>query len=390
MKTKIFILSIILFVSAGSYAQKFENVALTPPMGWNSWNAFNCDINEKQIMEIADAYAELGLKESGYEYLVIDDCWQIDRDEEGNIVADKERFPSGIKALADYVHLKGLKFGLYSDAGRTTCAGRPGSRGYEYQDARTYAKWGVDFLKYDWCSTGDQNANEDYKLMRDALYKAGRPILFSICEWGKNKSWEWAAEHGHMWRVTYDILPYWYKKGNGLGVIDILDLVNEREIAKYAKPNAWNDPDMLQVGNGDLTFIENRSHFSLWCMMAAPLMLGNDLRKMDKEILEILTNKEMIAINQDSRGIQGTLLKDMEETQIYCKPLSPSSDDKQRDAYFLLNRADVTKQIEIQFDGEVSVRNVWAKKDIKNLKNNLFQADVISHDCVVLVVTKEE
>lgn len=390
MKINLLVLAAFLFASIGTFAQKFENLAPTPPMGWNSWNAFYCDINETGIIEVVDAFVELGFKDAGYEYIVIDDCWQVDRDENGNIVADKERFPSGIKALADYVHSKGLKFGLYSDAGTTTCAGRPGSLGHEYQDARTYAEWGVDFLKYDWCSTENQIAIDDYRLMRDALYQAGRPVLFSICEWGKNQSWKWAGEFGHMWRVTYDIHPEWIKDGGNLGVVEILDLVNERKVAQYAKPNAWNDPDMLHVGNGNLTFVENRTHFSLWCMMAAPLMMGTDLRKINKEILEILTNKEMIAIDQDPKGIQGTLIKDMGETQIYCKPLSPSADGKQRDAYFLLNRADNTRNIEIQFNEDVLLRDVWAKKDIKELKNNLYQADVASHDCIVLIATKKK
>lgn len=195
------------FLSANDiYAQKFENLALTPPMGWNSWNAFECEgVNETVIREMADAMVEKGLKDVGYEYIVIDDCWQIGRDDNGYIIVDKEKFPSGIKALADYVHAKGLKFGIYSDAGTMTCARRPGSKGYEFKDAETYAKWGVDYLKYDWCFTEGQDAKQSYKLMRDALYKAGRPIVFSMCEWGENKPWEWAKDVGHLWRTTLDI-----------------------------------------------------------------------------------------------------------------------------------------------------------------------------------------
>ena len=183
MKRIVFFL-LVSFLSTQAVAQKFENLALTPPMGWNSWNKFGCDVSEILIKEIADAMVSTGMKDAGYEYIVIDDCWQIDRDAQGNIVPDPERFPSGMKALADYIHSLGLKFGIYSDAGIKTCQGRPGSRGYEFQDARTYAAWGVDYLKYDWCHHGTQSPVDSYRLMRDALFAAGRPIVFSICEWG--------------------------------------------------------------------------------------------------------------------------------------------------------------------------------------------------------------
>lgn len=187
-------------------AQKFENLALTPPMGWNSWNTFECEgVNEKVIMEMVDAMIFSGMKEVGYEFIVIDDCWQIGRDKKGYIIVDEEKFPSGIKKLVDYIHSKGLKFGIYSDAGTLTCAGRPGSKGYELKDAETYAKWGVDYLKYDWCNTEGQVAVKSYTKMRDALYMANRPIVFSICEWGYSKPWEWAGEVGHLWRTTLDI-----------------------------------------------------------------------------------------------------------------------------------------------------------------------------------------
>ena len=186
-----------------------NGLALTPPMGWNSWNTFRLNINEDLVKEVADVFVTQGLKDAGYEYIVIDDGWQIERDAEGNIIASTEKFPSGIKALADYVHSKGLKFGIYSDAGTKTCGGYPGSLGHEYQDARQYAAWGVDYLKYDWCHTGNQNAPDSYRLMRDALKAAGRPIVFSICEWGRSKPWTWVPEIGHLWRTTLDIRPCW-------------------------------------------------------------------------------------------------------------------------------------------------------------------------------------
>jgi alpha-galactosidase len=285
-------------------AQKFDSLALTPPMGWNSWNHFHCDVNEDVIKEIADAMVSSGMKEAGYQYIVIDDCWQVGRDKEGYIIPDPERFPSGMKALGDYIHSKGLKFGIYSDAGILTCKKRPGSRGYEFQDARTYASWGVDYLKYDWCNHGTQDAKASYSIMRDALYAAGRPIVFSICEWGSNEPWKWADEVGHLWRTTGDIQPCYDCKVNWgeLGWIHILD--KQVELSAYAGPGHWNDPDMLEVVNEGLTFNESRAHFTMWCMLAAPLMAGNDLRNMNKETIDILTNKNLIAINQDVLGKQ--------------------------------------------------------------------------------------
>ncbi len=317
---------LILLISLNGFSQKFEQLALTPPMGWNSWNKFACDgINEEVIRKTADAMVSSGMKDAGYEYVVIDDCWQVDRDSSGFIVADPKKFPSGIKALADYVHSKGLKFGIYSCAGRRTCAGRPASRGHEYQDAISYARWGVDYLKLDWCNAEGQNAKESYTLMRDALYKAGRPIVFSLCEWGTNKPWEWAGDVGHLWRSSGDIGNHWDKvDGNdgriwGGSVLVNLDL--QKGLEKYAGPGRWNDPDMLEVGNGALTVAEERAHFSLWCMLAAPLIAGNDLSNMSKETISILTNKEVIAIDQDRLGKQGYLIHDEENFQIFLKPI---------------------------------------------------------------------
>ncbi|MBN2772795.1 MAG: glycoside hydrolase family 27 protein, partial [Prolixibacteraceae bacterium] len=240
-------------------AQKFKNLAQTPPMGWNSWNKFGCDVSEELIMGIADAMESNGMKDAGYEYIVIDDCWQVDRNENGEVIVDKERFPHGMKFLADYIHSKGLKFGIYSCAGTKTCQGRPGGRGYEFQDARTYASWDVDYLKYDWCYSTTQNAKASYEIMRDALYKAGRPIVFSLCEWGQNKPWEWAEDVGHLWRTTGDIVDRWD------AMMAIFDA--QKELANYAAPGHWNDPDMLEVGNGGMTTEEYRTHFSLWCML---------------------------------------------------------------------------------------------------------------------------
>ena len=251
-----------LFLFTGLLAQKFD-VARTPPMGWNSWNKYACNVSETLIMGMADAMVSSGMKDAGYDYIVIDDCWQVARDENGEIVVDKDRFPHGMKYVADYVHSKGLKFGIYSCAGKLTCQGRPGGLGHEYQDARTYARWGVDYLKYDWCNSSTQDAKSSYTNMRDALYTAGRPIVFSICEWGSNKPWEWAGSVGHLWRTTGDISDSWNS------MINIFNL--QKGLARYAGPGKWNDPDMLEIGNGGMTTEEYKTHFSLWCMLAAPL-----------------------------------------------------------------------------------------------------------------------
>ena len=339
---KILFIAIVFGSLLSSYGQKFD-LAKTPPMGWNSWNKFACDINEDLIKQTADAMVSTGMKAAGYEYLNIDDCWHGTRDSLGFIHPDAKRFPSGMKALSDYVHSKGLKLGIYSDAGSATCGGKPGSRGYEYQDAITYAKWGIDYLKYDWCNTDALNAEEAYKTMRNALFAAKHPIVFSICEWGQSKPWTWGKNVGHLWRTTGDIYNCWNcEAGQGAwfanGVLNILDM--QKDIRQYAGPGHWNDPDMLEVGNG-MKVNEDRAHFSLWCMLAAPLISGNDLRNMNKETLEILTNKEVIAVNQDSLGIQCFKLMDYGDLEIYAKPL------KNGDAAIcFLNRSDAPQTID--------------------------------------------
>ena len=308
---------------------KWEGLADTPQMGWSSWNKFQTEINEKLIKDIADKMVELGLVDAGYVYLNLDDGWHGERDAQGFVHEDMEKFPSGMKALADYLHAKGLKLGIYSDAGTNTCACYTGSLGHEYQDAIVYANWGVDYLKYDWCFTNNINPKGAYTLMRNALRAAGRPIFFSMCEWGSNKPWEWAADVGHSWRTTGDIgvvflpVPPKYDE-NGrrmwapLSVMGIAD-INE-PLRQYAGPGHWNDPDMLEVGNG-MTVAEDRTHFTLWCMMAAPLILGNDITNMTPETLAIITNREVIAIDQDPLGVQGLRLKKEGDLQYWFKPL---------------------------------------------------------------------
>ena len=366
-----------------------NGLALTPPMGWNSWNIFRCDVTEDLIKEMADAMVNSGMKDAGYKYIVIDDCWQVGRDENGNIIPDPERFPSGMKALADYVHSKGLKFGLYSDAGRKTCQGRPGSRGYEFQDACQYAKWGVDYLKYDWCYHGQQNVIESYSIMRDALLASGRPIVFSICEWGSNEPWLWAKDVGNLWRISGDIRPCWDCTGDRAcnGIMQILDLVSELKLFRYAGPGHWNDPDMLEVGNPGLSLTESKAHFSLWCILAAPLMTGNDLRNMSPEIIEILTNPEVITVNQDPLGAQGYKFRDFGDAEIWRKWLQETKDGKRQDAFVLLNRSENPKEISLYINPNATVRDLWQKKELGKFSNGVFTAKVPPHGVVMVKVT---
>ena len=323
MKLYLFLPVLFLGLSLPASAQKWEGLALTPPMGWSSWNKFGTDINEKAVMEIADALVETGLRDAGYVYVNLDDCWHAPgRDADGFPMCDPDRFPSGIKALADYMHERGLKLGIYSDAGYRTCAEKFGSAGHEYQDALQYARWGVDYLKYDWCNTPDFNTKQAYTLMRDALREAGRPIVFSICEWGFTKPW--GKDIGHMWRTCGDIGASFndpsYFDGKFRGHTVIEQLRYNEPWRKYHGPGHWNDPDMLEVGN-DLTVNQGRAHFGLWAMMAAPLILGNDLRSMDKETLAILSNREVIAVDQDSLGIQGFKIPVGNNVETWWKPL---------------------------------------------------------------------
>jgi alpha-galactosidase len=366
-----------------------NGLARTPPMGWNSWNKYACKgLNEKVVRETADAMVSNGMKDAGYQFVIIDDCWQTGRDAEGNIVADAERFPSGIKALADYIHAKGLKFGIYSDAGAMTCAKRPGSVGHEYQDAKQYATWGVDYLKEDWCSTlPGQNSESSYTLMRDALAAAGRPIVFSICEWGSTKPWLWAGPIGNLWRATGDIQDCWdcKKQWGGNGVVQILDQMNGLET--YAGPGHWNDPDMLEVGNGGMTREEYRAHFSMWAMFSAPLLAGNDISNMTTDTKEILLNKEVIAIDQDPLGQQGRRVKTTGDLEVWSKQLNDGGR-----AVALLNRGATAAKISVAWsdvgypDGlTASVRDLWAAKDLPKQRGS-YAAEVPSHGVVMVTV----
>lgn len=383
------------------HAQKFQDLALTPPMGWNSWNTFQTNINEKLVKDIADVMVSSGMKDAGYSYIVLDDGWMAkERDSNGNLVSDPQKFPSGMKALANYIHAKGLKFGLYNCAGTQTCAGYPGTRGYEYQDARLYASFEIDYLKFDWCSTDGINAKEAYTTMSKALKFAGRPIVFSLCEWGGNKPWLWAKDVGQLWRTTGDIYAGWEGlKSNGSwsanSVTRIIDL--QDTLRKYAGPGHWNDPDMLEVGNGMKTN-EDKAHFAMWCMLAAPLIAGNDLRNMTPATRDILTNKEMIDINQDALGIQAYKYNVKDSVETWIKPLK----DKQIAVCFLNRSArsqkiifswkqnpvdDKLSKAFIDFNKwPYSIRDVWTKKP-QGTTDHQFVADIPTHDVMMLKLT---
>lgn len=382
--------------------QKFAGLALTPPMGWNSWNKFQTNISEKLIRETADAIVSSGMKDAGYTYLVLDDGWMgMERDPKtGDLIADPKKFPSGMKVVADYVHSKGLKFGLYNCAGTKTCAGYPGTRGYEYQDARYYAAQGIDYLKFDWCNTDGINAKEAYTTMSKAIKAAGRPIIFSLCEWGQNKPWQWATPVGQLWRTTGDIAPVFsgmknYGNWSANGVLKIIDL--EDSLRKYAGPGHWNDPDMLEVGNG-MSDAENRAHFSMWCMLAAPLMAGNDLTTMSPVTKAIITNKAVIAIDQDPLGIQAFKYRQMDSIDIWCKPLING-----HWALCFLNRSVENKAITFDWTKEnirddlfnkvvetsrtYKVIDVWKNQQLPST-GKVLKAIVPAHDVLLLELEK--
>ncbi|KUJ64066.1 alpha-galactosidase [Streptomyces albus subsp. albus] len=299
-----------------------DQSALTPPMGFNNWNSTHCraEFNEEMVKGMADLFVDKGLRDAGYQYINLDDCWALPyRDAGGKLVPDPIRFPHGIKAVADYVHAKGLKFGIYTSAGTKTCnaLGFPGGLNHEYSDARQFADWGVDYLKYDNCNNEGVDAKKRYTTMRDALRATGRPIVFSICEWGENKPWEWAKGVGQLWRTTGDISDNW---DSMLGIMK-----ENLPLDAYAGPGGWNDPDMLEVGNGGMTDTEYRTHFSMWSVMAAPLLIGTDLRKAPQSAFDILSNREVIAVDQDGLGKQGKVVSSDDGRWVVAKELADGS-----------------------------------------------------------------
>jgi alpha-galactosidase len=401
MKKFIFTFLFFAAIALTALAQKYPGLALTPPMGWNSWNTFACNINEKMIKEMADAMVSSGMRDAGYKYLILDDCWLAPtRDSLQNLQADPKKFPDGMKAIGDYIHSKGLKFGIYNCAGTKTCAGYPGTRGHEYQDALTYASWGVDYLKFDWCNTEGINAKEAYTTMSKAMAATHRPIVFSMCEWGTNQPWLWGAPISELWRTTTDIARGWYIKPipnewTPLGFTQIID--KEVNLRQYAGPGHWNDPDMLEVGNG-MPVNEDRAHFSMWAMLAAPLIAGNDLRHMSEETREILTKRGVIAVDQDSLGIQALRFAVKDSVETWMKPLK--SGDW---AVCFLNRAAEPKAIDFDWKANVvkdtlsnrelnantkryAIVDLWANKALGSTEKAL-QGTVLSHDVLMVYLS---
>lgn len=389
------LLFVVIVISHFGISAQNQQLALTPPMGWNSWNLVEAEVSDPLIREIADAMVSTGMKEAGYQYIIIDDFWVGGRDATNHLFPDQKRFPNGMKALADYVHSKGLKLGIYSDAAEYTCGGVTASYNFEELDAQTFADWGIDYLKYDYCNAPEDvtTAFTRYKKMGDALKKTRRPMVYAICEWGQRKPWLWArAAGGHLWRTTWDSRDVWQSNHNGLtGIMEIFD--QQKDLAQYAGPGGWNDPDLLMVGlygKGKSSSVggrfkgcnatEYRTHFALWAMLAAPLIVNLDVRSMDKETADILLNKEIIAINQDSLGKQAVTLFIRDNIQVLKKELQNGDV-----AICVFNRGDqpisfsldLKKDLNIWFSA--SARNLQEHETLKKVTKLAYQLQ--GHDC---------
>ena len=382
-------------VSAAAQVEAGTKIAATPPMGWNSWNFFARKVTDKDIRDTADLLVSTGMRDAGYVYVNIDDTWEGGRDEQGRIKTN-EKFPD-MKALADYVHSKGLKLGIYSSPGAQTCARFEGSLGHEAQDAQTYADWGIDYLKYDLCSfrqnmkeqAGDDVAAQN-KLMRDAyekmhqaIVKTGRPMVYSLCQYGWDAPWVWAPSvGGNLWRTTGDINATW----------DRMTLIGREQagLSRFAGPGHWNDPDMLEVGNGKLTHDENVVHMTLWSMLAAPLIAGNNLTAMSDDVKSILMNRDVIAIDQDALGKQGDRVYAEGPVEIWSKPLKDGSK-----AVAVFNFGESTTQVkpigihlkELGFTGGAKAHDVWANKDLGTIHDD-FDAQLARHSVLLLILKK--
>ena len=385
MRRVFFFIAVVAMMATSAFAQQPTattergKLAPTPPMGWMTWNMFKGDISEQLIKETADAMVESGLRDAGYKYVFIDDLWQGGRDNRNNIIPDPKKFPNGIKALADYVHSKGLKLGIYSDAAQLTCGGCTASYGFEEQDARTFASWGIDYLKYDYCNAPEDSATARlrYKTMADALSKSGRDIVLGICEWGQRNGEEW-CEHvgGQLWRTSSDVRDMWKDIVNqgGAGILDIINVT--APLSKQVRHGQWPDMDMLVVGlNGkggpssDLggvgcTYTEYQTQMSMWCMMSSVLALSNDLRHLTPEDKRILLNKEIIAIDQDPLGKAAERVVNEAGHQVFVRPLANGSH-----AVAILNSGDKAQRLSVSFKqlgltGKYTVRDVWQHRDI--------------------------
>lgn len=399
-QTLLLALTGLLALPAAAQQHARKELAPTPPMGWMTWNYFQGNINEQVIRETADAMVESGLADAGYRYVFIDDLWQGGRDAQNNIIADPKKFPHGIKALADYVHSKGLKLGIYSDAAQLTCGGYTASLGFEAQDARTFASWGVDYLKYDYCNAPEDSATarHRYRTMAEALQQSGRDIALGICEWGQRQAEEWCEEvGGQLWRTSYDVRDMWKDtlRQGGMGILDIINIT--APLASYARPGQWPDMDMLVVGlNGkggpssDLggkgcTYTEYQTQMSLWCMLSSPLALSNDLRNMNDEDRLILLNKEVIAINQDPLGRAAVRKVNLPTHQIFVRELSGG-----RHAVALMNTADKALKLTADFralglEGKYRLRDVWQHKQVA-ARASKWSGTVAPHEAKVWVL----
>jgi alpha-galactosidase len=386
--------------AAAAVAAPSKILAATPPMGWISWNQFGPEVSDALLREMADTIVRVGMKDAGYEYICIDDLWQGGRDRNGNLFPDAKRFPKGIKAVADYVHSKGLKLGIYSDAADKTCAEQPGSLGHEERDAATFAEWEIDYLKYDYCFAPEdpQTAARRYSTMSQALRRTGRPIVFSVCEWGPREPWTWAPKIGaQLWRTTWDVRDVWQGRYNGseTGIMDIVD--RQESLSEFAGPGHWNDPDMLVVGlygKGKYTSpkgfpsptdTEYRSQMSLWSLMASPLHATCDLRSMNDTTRGILTHPEIIAINQDALGRQARRAIKDGDLEIWKKPLTGG-----RVALGFLNRGREAAEVRLKLTDIAlapswQARDAWAKKDLGVVRDEIVQ-HVASHETRVLVL----
>ncbi|KAJ1567175.1 hypothetical protein HK405_006888, partial [Cladochytrium tenue] len=375
-----------------------DGVGRTPAMGWNSWNLFDCDVNETIVRSVADKIVASGLAELGYNYINIDDCWQIDRNPDGSIVVDKDRFPSGIPALSDYIHSKGLKFGLYSSAGDYTCQRRPGGLGHEVIDAQTYAAWNVDYLKYDNChnrgESDEEGTRSRYGAMRDALNATGRHMYYSICNWGEANIWEFGQELGHSWRTSGDICDKWTGVndwGAECSIPFLMDL--NAPIANYSAPGGFNDMDMLEVGNGGMTTAEYRTHFAVWAALKSVLLLGNDVTVMSAADFAIISNPEVIAVNQDPLGASAVRVAEAagagKGADVWAGPL-----DGGDRVVLVVNRRDSHLNHVLLLDEKVLgpgagnkwllARDLWKRRDIGIFNGHIYLSHIEPHDTVIL------
>lgn len=378
-------LTMIVILLAGSASAQKAQLAVTPPLGWNTWYAFGCQVTEAEVKATVDAMASNGMKAAGYEYVSLDDCWQGERDSEGHIHSNN-RFPD-MKALADYIHSRGFKFGIYSSPGPKTCGGYAGSYGHENEDAQTYAGWGVDFLKYDWCSAREvykpDQIEAAYEKMHHAILMTGRPMIYSLCEYGMAAPWKWGPTVGaNLWRTTDDV-------SNKIDFQEYARMMfvgfGQEGLQAFAGPGHWNDPDFLQIGNRGLGLDEDKTQMTLWSLLAAPLFSSADVTKLSAAQLAVLTNREIIAIDQDPKGVQGHRVSQAGPVQVWAKPLSGGGT-----AVGLINSGESSFPASVNFSdigysNPVRVRDIWEQKDLGVFKNG-YTTMVPKHGVVLIEI----